>query len=84
MIASAGRVCAGMYHRWDARTKSRVSTGCTYTYSGFNGDGVSFGNEWIRISCTTDTALLMKVRAFIEPLITTLFALSRTHTHTHT
>jgi hypothetical protein len=37
--------------------------GCTYSYSGFNGDGTNFGNEWIRIACATDTTLMMKVFA---------------------
>jgi hypothetical protein len=34
---------------------------CTYAYSGYNGVGGDFGNEWIRITCTTDRVLTMKV-----------------------
>jgi hypothetical protein len=40
------------------------------------------GNEWIRITCTTDTTLLMKVRACLGHLAT-LRTLSCTNTYTH-
>ena len=35
--------------------------GRTYHYSGFNGGGGKFGNEYVRIDGTTNTALTMKV-----------------------
>ncbi len=47
--------------------KSEQSTsyyGMTVRYSGFNGDGVHYGNEWIRIEGTTTRTLLMKAYGF--------------------
>jgi hypothetical protein len=44
---------------------SAVYGACTYSYSGYNGVGGDFGSEWIRITCTTDRLLTMKVRRLL-------------------
>jgi hypothetical protein len=44
--------------------ESATYKGMTISYSGYNGDGVSLGNEWIEISGETTTTLMMRAFAY--------------------
>jgi hypothetical protein len=53
---------------------SAVYGACTYSYSGYNGVNGKFGSEWIRITCTTDRMLTMKVRRLLSAVCCLLYA----------
>jgi hypothetical protein len=53
---------------------SAVYGACTYSYSGYNGVNGKFGSEWIRITCTTDRMLTMKVRHVLSAPCCLLYA----------
>ena len=55
---------------WPSGLVNGASEECTtyegveYCYSGYNGDGVNLGNEWIRVNGTTNRELTMRAYGY--------------------
>ena len=48
----------------DGKQEQTVYKGRTYLYSGYSGDGLSLGNEFVRVEGVTNTALMMKAYGY--------------------